>query len=519
MQTEQLHLSADSRRASRQRFSLDKFSVAGILSCAALGFLVIFALSWVVLRFPRYGGLIAVAIVIVIPVSLAAAILAAPQLYTKLGVLWSKLRWWHTLWGLLYVSTLVFRVRSQEATQAEPLDAWTLVRIVPEGIVGVWLLVRLYHRKDALIWFRWMFRGLTGWLTVFALVCITSTLWSVYPPWTLYKSLEYFLDISVLAAALANIRNLTDYEDMFNWTWTIFGLELAWVWLQIPLWPSESLADSRLKGFIPATGSNAVGQSGAIFAIIALCRLLPLKGRRSNTSFSLVLLAFGLVTLLISQTRNAIGAFGFALVLVLIISRRTWMAVLMGILGAVGWFFTPLGDIALAYLQREQSAGAIESLSGRAAFWSYAWEQFLAHPITGMGAYAGGRFYVMTKLGIDPGSLHSDWVELLVGVGLMGLIPFCCALFGTWYFLIRGSYDRSLDLRGRQMAYEAVGVIAVITVHSFFNVELIWHVPLFLFVLLGYAEMLRRRNKMVAPRPLPPLFARPVGAGAHYSAN
>src|SRR5277367_750617 len=455
MQTEQLQLPADySSGATKPRFNLDKSSFAGILLFATFGFLVIYALYWIVLRFPRFGALAAVAIVVVVPISLAAGLLAVPQLYRKLGILWSKLRWWHALWALLYISTLVFRVRSQEATQAEPLDAWTLVRIVPEGIVGVWLLVRLYQRKDALVWFRWMFGGLTGWLTAFALVCITSTLWSVYPPWTLYKSLEYFLDISVLAAALANIRNLTDYEDLFNWTWTIYGLELAWVWLQIPLWPSESLADSRLKGFIPATGSNAVGQSGAFLAIIALCRLLPVSGRRSNASFSWVLLAFSLLTLLISQTRNAIGAFGLALVLVLVLSRRTWMAALMGVLGAMAWFFTPLGDIALAYLQREQSAGAIESMSGRAAFWSYAWEQFLAHPLTGMGAYAGGRFYVMTKLGIDPGSLHSDWVVLLVGVGLMGLIPFCFALFGTWYFLIRGVHDRTLDPQGRQIAFE-----------------------------------------------------------------
>ncbi|MGD0512760.1 MAG: O-antigen ligase family protein [Terriglobales bacterium] len=508
MQTQELQVPTGNRAAAKARFHLDKSTITGLLAFAALGFLIIFGLSWVVWRFSRHGSLIAVAIVIVIPVGAAATIVAAPQLYHRLGVLWSKLRWWHALWALLYISTLVFRVRSQEATQAEPLDAWTLVRIGPEGIVGLWLLVRLYHRPDAVTWFRWMFRGLTGWLTVFALVCITSTLWSVYPPWTLYKSLEYFLDISVLAAALANIHSLTDYEDLFNWTWAIFGVELLWVWLQVPLWPSESLADSRLKGFIPATGSNAVGQSGAIFAIIALCRLLPLNRKRSNISFSLVLFVFGILSLLISQTRNAVGAFGLGLILILFLSRRKWMAVMMGVLGAVAWFFTPLGDIALAYLQREQSAGAIESLSGRAAFWAYAWEQFLLHPITGMGAYAGGRFYVMTKLGIDPTSLHSDWVELLVGVGLMGLIPFCCALIGTWYFLIRGVYDRTLDSRGRQMAYEAAGVVAVITVHSFFNVELIWHVPLFLFVLLGYAEMLRRRGKVVPPRPLPPLFTR-----------
>jgi O-antigen ligase len=513
MQTEQLHRPAEYKGANRQRPTLDRYSVGGIALFAAFGFVVISALSWVVLNFPRFGALAAVAIVITVPICVLAAVLGVPQTFRKLTVLRSKLRWWHALWLLLYISTLVFRVRSQESTQAEPLDAWTLVRIVPEMIVFGWLLVRLYHRRDAVVWTRWMFRGLTGALTIFALVCTASTVWSVYPAWTLYKSLEYLLDISVLGAALANIRTLTDYEDLFNWTWTIYGLELVWVWLQIPLWPSESIVDQRLKGFIPATGSNAVGQSGAIFAIIALCRLLPLNGRRSNVSFSWLLFAFGMLSLLVSQTRNAIGGLVLGVVLVLVLSRRSWLVALMGALGAMAWFLTPLGDIVLAYLQRDQSEAAMKSLTGRAEFWSYAWEQFLLHPLTGMGAYAGGRFFVMTKLGIDTATLHSDWIELLVGVGLFGLIPFCFALFGTWYLLIRGVYDRSLDPRGRQMAFEGAGVLAVITVHSFFNVELIWHVPLLLFVLLGYAEMLRRRKHIVPPKPLPPLFAHPVSAG------
>jgi hypothetical protein len=510
MHTKQLHLPADyGRGPARQGVSLDKYSVAWILFFAAFGFLAISGLSWVVLRFSRFGVLAAVAIVVTVPIALYSAVLAIPQLFDKLAVIRPKLRWWHALLLLLYVSSLVFRVRHQEATQAEPLDAWTLLRIIPEMIVFGWLMVRLYQRRDAIRWLRCLFQGLTGALTTFALVCLASTFWSVYPAWTLFKSLEYLLDISVLAAALANIRSLDDYEDLFNWTWTIFGLELAWVWLQIPLWPSESFVDGRIKGFIPATGCNAVGQSGAFFAVIALCRLFPLEGRRSNTPFNLVLCAFGLVSLLLSQTRNAIGGFVLAAALVLILSRRIWLLVLSSVVGAMTWFLTPLGGIALAYLEREQSSAAMASVTGRLPLWQFAWEQFLQHPLTGMGAYAAGRFYIMSKMGVDPASLHSDWVELLVGTGLAGLIPFLLVIFGTWWFLFRGIYDKSLDPRGRQLALEGIGVLAVITVHSFFNVELIWHVPLLLFVLMGYAEVLRRRRKNVmVPRPLPSILAR-----------
>jgi hypothetical protein len=59
--------------------------------------------------------------------------------------------------------------------------------------------------------------------------------------------------------------------------------------------------------------------------------------------------------------------------------------------------------------------------------------------------------------------------------------------------------------------------MGLLTLHSFFNVELIWHAPLLFFVVLGYSEMLRRRmkSKAVAPqsrRSMEP-FLEPVGVG------
>lgn len=520
MQTEQIrHLPPGyGRRGASYGADPNKHTVAWILLLAVLGFLAISGLCWFVLSFPRLGVSAAIAIVLAVPIALVSGALAIPQVFAKLAALRPKLRWWHALWFLLYVSTLVFRVRDQEATQAQPLDAWALLRILPEMIVVGWLMVRLYRRREALVWVRCLVRGLPGALTIFALVCAASAMWSVYPAWTLYKSLEYLLDISVLAAALANIRTLDDYEILFNWTWTIFGLELAWVWFQLLLWPSEAFLDARLHSVIPAEGSNAVGQSGALFAVIALCRLLPLTGRRLNTSFSWVLFVLGLLSLLLSQTRNAVAGFVLAVVVVLIVSRRTLMVAVASVVGVLTWLFTPLGNVALAYLQREQSSAAMASLTGRAEIWTYALQQFMAHPFTGMGAYAAGRFYIMTKLGADTASLHSDWIELLVGVGLLGLIPFLVALLGTWWFLIRGVYNQSLGAQGRQMAFEGLGVLAVITVHSFFNVELTWHVPLLLFVLLGYAELLRRQRVMV-PSAVPSFLVRPVGPRTPYSPN
>ncbi len=69
----------------------------------------------------------------------------------------------------------------------------------------------------------------------------------------------------------------------------------------------------------------------------------------------------------------------------------------------------------------------------------------------------------------------------------------------------------------QQYAIEGLGVMGLLTLHSFFNVELIWHAPLLFFVVLGYAEMLRRRIRAGAlarePRRSLGTYLEPVGVG------
>lgn len=492
-----------------------------LLAFMVVGFIASVLLVSVLGYSPHWGVVIAVVLVLVTPITMLWGFFAVREAFSKSSVLRPKLRWWHGLWFLLYLSTLVWRVRDQGAITQNPLDAYAFLRIIPETVVFAWLAIRYTNRDELFGWLRSLFGGVPLWLTMFALACLASTLWSVFPAWTLFKSLEYMLDLWVLAAVLSHVISLEDYRSLFRWTWTILAVELAWVWIQIPLWPGNSFEDGRLKGFFPSTAYNYVGQSGAIFAILAFCKLLPARGNeRGNIPFSSIMFAGGIATLIACQTRNTIAAFGFAVLVVLIITKRKWMIVTGALAGAMSLLFTPLGGVAMTYLQRDQSRQAMEDMTGRAELWSYAWQQFLVHPLTGMGAYAAGRFFIMTKIGKDTASLHSDWVELLVGVGLMGLIPFVIALFGTWWYLVKSVGDKTLTPAHRQMVLEAIAVLAVITIHSIFNDELTWHAPLLFMVTLGCAELLRRRQKATIRirSPLSVVAAKPFG-GRVYSNN
>jgi O-antigen ligase len=515
MSTQQLQPSATHYGVANS--SWRKYVTPWILAFVLFGFVASSLLVSVLAYSAHWGAVIAVLLVLVTPITLLLGASAFRESARKWALLKPRLRWWHALWFLLYLSTLVWRVRDQGAIQQNPLDAYAFFRLVPEMIVFGWLMVRFSRREDMFDWLRSLFGGVPRWLTFFALACIASTLWSVFPAWTLFKSLEYMLDLWVLAAVLSTVISLEDFRSLFRWTWAILAAELAWVWIQIPLWPGNSFEDGRLKGYFPSTAYNYVGQSGAIFAILGFCRLLPARDtQRENIPFASIMFVGGIATLLACQTRNTIAAFGFAVVVVLILTRRKWMIVGGAIAGVLAFFLTPLGQVAMTYLQRDQSRQAMEEMTGRAELWSYAWQQFLAHPFTGMGAYAAGRFFIMTKIGKDTASLHSDWVELLVGVGLMGLIPFVLALSGTWWYLVKSVKDKSLTPEHRQMVLEAVAVLAVITIHSIFNDELTWHAPLLFMSVLGCAELLRRRKNAVKIRsPLSVVAAKPFGSRAY----
>ena len=99
------------------------------------------------------------------------------------------------------------------------------------------------------------------------------------------------------------------------------------------------------------------------------------------------------------------------------------------------------------------------------------------------------------KLGIEASQIHSDWMEILTGSSFWGLIPFVMAAVWCWWIIGRSYGDRSLTSDERQWLPEIVGVFGVITVRSFFNVELSWHAPLLYLAVIAYAEFLRRKRQ------------------------
>ena len=454
---------------------------------------------------------------ILVPGVLALATWAAREALVKSRNLAARLHWWHWLWFLVLASGLVFRIRDIEAIQEAPLDVWAAARIGLMGLVAMVLLGRLASRASN--WDAALVRGLPAGVCLYGLISLISMLWSLYPMWTLYKSVEYLIDVALLAAVVTVVRNIDEIKSLFDWTWLLCGLLLLTVWLGVLLRPDVAavkgigLIGVQIQGIFPWISSNGVGELAAILLVVSATRLLFRKEHRRPYWLACLV---ALATLVFAQSRSAITGGLLGLVAAFVLARRLKLLALAGIAGAALLVLTNAGLVFQQAFLRGQSPDMFYSLSGRVSWWLSAWDVVRENPFWGIGGYAA-RFAVLGPLGVtEASSVHNAWIEILVGVGIIGVVPFLTTFLGIWPNLLRRRNKGSTPSTVRELQCEAVGIFALLCFRSIFSVEFIWHPPLLFFLVLGYAELLRRGRLegVHALQPLPDAWGRIGGVPA-----
>lgn len=457
--------------------------VAAVVSAALLGL-------GVSLLADRPGHLFVTAVIAGGALSAAtAARLALPSL-AGLG---RRLRWWHLLWCLLFLSSLVFRVRTFADVNSNPFDFWSLYRAGLVGVVGVVLLG--LESVGRLRFLPSLFRGLLGLLAAYALFSLVSTAWSVHRPWTLYKSLEYLVDVSLLAAILDRVRSAQAFKALFDWTWTLLWAMAASVWLGLFIWPgavtrSVGNLGLQIQGVLPAISANGVGELGAVLGVVSLVRLLD---RGPNRHLHVVLFTVAMATLILAQSRSPLAGFLLAVPIILFATRRVGVIMFISLALPAVLLLTRAGEILWRYVLRDQGTALFLSLSGRTDWWELAMASFSARPLVGLGAYAGTQFAVMSQVSREIASIHSTWVQALVDTGILGALLLTLVVGGAWVIGLKTL--RRLDRTGieHRLLTEALAVLAVLTVRSVFTSTFIWHPSLPFLLVLGYIEYLRRQ--------------------------
>jgi O-antigen ligase len=481
----------------------------------AFGFLVCLALAFVVNKLVPHLGVTKTALLLVlVPLVPVLFPLVTREAVRSFSVLREQLRWWHLLWLILLLSDLVFRIRNVQAIETEAVDAWAVYRITLVGLVGFYLLCRLAVRKT--LWLGSLFRGLVGLLALYAIVCVISTVWSVFPTWTLYKSVEYMVDLSVLAAIVATAQSTDSFKSLFDWTYVLIGGLLAIMWVEAFAMPTKAfqhipgLLPVRIFGVLPALHPNTVGEFGAILAIVALVRLWLRPLSSSERVWYWLVFTASFITLIISQTRSALAGLALGLGMLFLFSGRNMLRVGILVFGAV-IPLTGAAQVLWLFVLRGQGPKLIASLSGRMSWWEFGWQQFMKQPWTGYGAYAGARFVVLSRMGwLNTSTIHNTFLEVLLGTGFWGLVPVLLALLGTWWMLMRFLKRSFVEGTDRALIVEALAVLSVVSVRSVFMTHLIWHPSLTFLMVVGYAEYLRRKqatDRLVA-QPAPGLRPR-----------
>ena len=421
--------------------------------------------------------------------------------------------WWQVLWFLIFLSGLVFRERDVQATEAEPLDTWALFRISLMALTAIVLLTRLSLRKTP--WLQQLVRGLIAPLSAYCAICLISSLWSVYPEWTVYKSLEFFVDVAALAAIVATATSAKTYKTLFDWTWALTGLLLGSVWLGLFLWPQDALVSNAvgfkgvlLSGVIPDVNPNSVGELGAILGVVAFCRLFLRDTGKTTWARYGFLFAVSIATMILAQGRSAIAGFAFGIFLALLFSGSFLLSFSLAAVGTVLLSIATVWQTFTGFMSRGETESELYSLSDRVEWWALAWPKILDHPVVGYGAFAGGRFLVMAENKVDAG-IHSDWVEILVGTGLLGFLMALLVWVGTWRQFIKSARDKSLGTLESQLLIEAIAVLGVESIRSIFTTDLFWHPPIVFFACIGFAEYLRQHQQRDPRR-----FVRPASPAA-----
>jgi O-antigen ligase len=319
------------------------------------------------------------------------------------------------LLALLTVSTFVWRTRTTAALDSNPLDTAALLRVALVVTAGLAAVV-VAARQQLIRTLPASLRLLGAYVAVAAVAGIASPL----PLHGSYRAFELAVGFLTTVTAVSLLRTCPP-AILMRFLVGALGCIVGVIWIEAMIVPTKAWSPTvsaipyELQGYLPQYSSNTVGLLGGLLALYGLAE----AGRTRR--LSTVGLIVGLVTLLASQYRTGIVAFIVVGLLVLWKRRPGRLAVLLvaavPVVAGLGW-----GRIS------EQSAQVFEkgrpelvgSLDSRTVYWRAAEPFILQRPLLGWGLNVESR-RVLASLGDETTStIHSTWVEALLGTGMVG---------------------------------------------------------------------------------------------------
>jgi O-antigen ligase len=281
-------------------------------------------------------------------------------------------------------------------------------------------------------------RAMTGLLAYLA-VALVSTVFSAAPLVTAAKVGELSAGLApVVAIALGPHPG----ERLRNTLLLVLGLVsslLAVAVVGFVLVPSVFKVLQTRPGFLmeetlvaPFFHSNTLSAYGATIAVFVIARLLQ---DRDHRRWWIAIGALGLLSVVLASGRQGVVMVLAGMAVVLWSTRRR---LFLGVLAPAAIVAGSAYRNSLFEIFARDRPQSVSNFSGRLYWWEAAVEAWTAHPWTGWGYGAGGRFVALASIGRGSTSnVHSGYVEALVGVGILGLVCLLYAFFEVVVWSIR----------------------------------------------------------------------------------
>jgi O-antigen ligase len=278
-------------------------------------------------------------------------------------------------------------------------------------------------------------RAMTG-LLAYVTVALISTVFSAAPLVTAAKVGELTAGLAPIVAIALGPRPGDRLRNTVTLVISLVTAMLTVAAVGFVALPSSFKFLQPRPGFVidetlvaPFAHNNTLSAFGAIVAVFAIAKLLTSAEHRR---LWIVAAVVGTLNIVLSAGRQGVVMVLVGLVIVLWSARR---ALLLGLGPATVGVWVVYQELLFESFSRGRPQ-QLTTFTGRLVWWEVAVEAWSAHPWTGWGYAAGGRFVALASIGRSTSSVHSGFVEALVGVGLLGLAGLVYALLEVvvWSF-------------------------------------------------------------------------------------
>jgi len=175
------------------------------------------------------------------------------QIYVADDNTWKK---WRLVWLIAFAAGIVIIARDSETVRESLVGLGQIHRIIAISLLAI-ITTTFFVRNPSV-----PFKSIFFFWTLFAIWQIITAIWSTFPSWTLYRSVEYLIMVLITEYCANSLKDSAQFYKWVNLIWCFIGFMVFSVWLgviispNLALGPSHGMIPFSINGVLPRINSN-----------------------------------------------------------------------------------------------------------------------------------------------------------------------------------------------------------------------------------------------------------------------